>query len=90
MNGYFMYKMIQVPLRNVRFCGRLKQDARFTYFVGTLPITISEDGFVESIHEHHNSMGSIPAVANIDQVVYYCGCPEPDINELLLSQKCSL
>lgn len=45
---------------------RLKK-GRYSLLVGDR-VTISEDGFVESIHGRHNSMVR-PAVANIDQVV---------------------
>ena len=83
MNGYFMYKTMQVLFMNVKLGGRLKK-GRYSLLVGDR-VTISEDGFVESILERHNSMVR-PAVANIDQVVLVVAAHEPDINELLFNK----
>ena len=83
MNGYFYVQDDTGTIHECKVRGRLKQ-GRYSLLVGDR-VTISEDGFVESIHERHNSMVR-PAVANIDQVVLVVAAHEPDINELLLNK----
>ena len=83
MNGYFYVQDDTSTIHECKVRGRLKQ-GRYSLLVGDR-VTISEDGFVESIHERHNAMVR-PAVANIDQVVLVVAAHEPDINELLLNK----
>lgn len=83
MNGYFYVQDDTSTIYECKVRGRLKQ-GRYSLLVGDR-VTISEDGFVESIHERHNAMVR-PAVANIDQVVLVVAAHEPDINELLLNK----
>ena len=83
MNGYFYVQDDTGTIHECKVRGRLKK-GRYSLLVGDR-VTISEDGFVESIHGRHNSMVR-PAVANIDQVVLVVAAHEPDINELLLNK----
>lgn len=83
MNGYFYVQDEEGTVHECKVRGRLKK-GRYSLLVGDR-VTISNDGFVESIHERHNSMIR-PAVANIDQVVLVVAAHEPDINELLLNK----
>jgi len=83
MNGYFYVQDDTSTIYECKVRGRLKQ-GRYSLLVGDR-VTISADGFVESIHERHNAMVR-PAVANIDQVVLVVAAHEPDINELLLNK----
>ena len=83
MNGYFYVQDDRGTVHECKVRGRLKK-GRYSLLVGDR-VTISEDGFVESIHDRHNAMVR-PAVANIDQVVLVVAAHEPDVNELLLNK----
>ena len=83
MNGYFYVQDDTSTIHECKVRGRLKK-GRYSLLVGDR-VTISEDGFVESIFDRHNAMVR-PAVANIDQVVLVVAAHEPDINELLLNK----
>lgn len=83
MNGYFYVQDGEGTVHECKVRGRLKKD-RYSLLVGD-EVTISDDGFIETIEERRNSLKR-PAVANIDQVVLVVAAKEPDINELLLNR----
>ena len=83
MNGYFY---VQTPSGEVYECkvrGRLKKD-RYSLLVGDT-VTITVDGWIDSIEERRNSLRR-PAIANIDQVMVVVAAREPDIHPLLLDR----
>ena len=83
MNGYFY---VQTPSGEVHECkvrGRLKKD-RYSLLVGDT-VTITVDGWIDSIEERRNSLRR-PAIANIDQVMVVVAAREPDIHPLLLDR----
>lgn len=83
MNGYFYVQVASGDVKECKVRGRLKKD-RYSLLVGD-KVTISEDGFIESIIPRHNTLKR-PAVANIDQVMLVVAAKEPNINELLLNR----
>lgn len=83
VNGYFYVQDDNGHIHECKVRGRLKK-GRYSLLVGDR-VSISDDGFVETIHDRHNAMVR-PAVANIDQVVLVVAAHEPDINELLLNK----
>ena len=87
MNGYFYVQDDSGTVHECKVRGRLKK-GRYSLLVGDR-VTISEDGFVESIHDRHNAMVR-PAVANIDQVVLVVAAHEPDINDLIVISQVSV